>query len=75
MDSAERAMGRGSGAICPSVLERVLMYTMPQDPAVILVVDEDALTLTAVAAKLEMAGYECHSARHLPEIWFVVWLK
>jgi len=39
------------------------MYTMPQDPAVILVVDEDALTLTGVAATLDMAGYECHCAR------------
>jgi len=39
------------------------MYTMPQDPAVILVIDGDALTLTGVAAVLDMAGYECHCAR------------
>ncbi len=39
------------------------MYTMPQDPAVILVIDEDALALTGVAATLDMAGYECHCAR------------
>ena len=39
------------------------MYTMPQNPAVILVVDNDPLTLTGVAATLDMAGYECHCAR------------
>ena len=39
------------------------MYSMPQNPAVILVVDDDALTLTGVAATLDMAGYECHCAR------------
>ena len=39
------------------------MYTMPQDPALILVVDDDALTLTGVAATLDMAGYECHCAQ------------
>ena len=39
------------------------MYSMPQDPAVILIVDEDPLTLTGVAATLDMAGYECHCAR------------
>jgi DNA-binding response OmpR family regulator len=39
------------------------MYTTPQDPAVILVVDDDALTLTGVAATLDLAGYECHCAR------------
>ncbi len=45
------------------------MYTMPQDPAVILIVDEDALALTGVAATLDMAGYECHCARN-PEAAF-----
>ena len=39
------------------------MYSMPQDPAVILVIDEDALTLMGVAATLDMIGYECHCAR------------
>ena len=39
------------------------MYTMPQDPAVVLVIDGDPLTLTGVAAVLDMAGYECHCAR------------
>jgi DNA-binding response OmpR family regulator len=37
------------------------MNSMPQ-PAVILVIDEDALTLTGVAATLDLAGYECHCA-------------
>src|SRR5688500_348345 len=39
------------------------MYSMPQNPAVILVIDDDALTLTGVAATLDMSGYECHCAR------------
>jgi DNA-binding response OmpR family regulator len=39
------------------------MYSMPQDPAVILVIDGDPLTLTGIAATLDMAGYECHCAR------------
>ena len=39
------------------------MYTMPQNPAVILIVDPDPLTLTGMAATLDMAGYECHCAR------------
>ena len=39
------------------------MYSMPQQPAVILIVDEDPLTLTGVAATLDMSGYECHCAR------------
>lgn len=39
------------------------MYSMPQHPAVILVIDEDPLTLTGVAATLDMSGYECHCAR------------
>ena len=39
------------------------MYTMPNDPAVILIVDGDPLTLTGMAATLDIAGYECHCAR------------
>ncbi|MGE0760736.1 MAG: response regulator transcription factor [Pirellulaceae bacterium] len=39
------------------------MYSMPQYPAVILVIDDDPLILTGVAATLDMAGYECHCAR------------
>ena len=39
------------------------MYSTPQHPAVILVIDDDPLTLTGVAATLDMAGYECHCAR------------
>ena len=37
--------------------------TSNQDQAVILVVDGDALTLTAVAAALHLVGHECHCAR------------
>jgi two-component system response regulator FlrC len=36
---------------------------MPNDPAVILVIDNDPLTLTGMAATLDAAGYECHCAR------------
>ena len=39
------------------------MYSMPQFPAVILIIDADPLILTGVAATLDMAGYECHCAR------------
>jgi DNA-binding response OmpR family regulator len=39
------------------------MYSIPQCPATILVVDDDPLILTGVAATLDMAGYECHCAR------------
>ena len=31
--------------------------------AVILIIDDDAITLTGIAAVLNMAGYECHCAR------------
>ncbi len=34
-----------------------------EDPATILVIDRDPLTLTAVAAALHLVGYECHCAR------------
>ena len=39
------------------------MHLKPQNPAVILVIDDDPLTLTAVAAMLHLAGNECHCAR------------
>lgn len=39
------------------------MYSMPHDPAVVLIIDDDPLMLTGVAAMLDMAGYECHCAR------------
>jgi DNA-binding response OmpR family regulator len=39
------------------------MYSMPQHPAVILIVDDDPLTLMGTAATLDIAGYECHCAR------------
>src|SRR5262245_61401707 len=45
-----------------SFRERSRMYS-PQQPAVILVIDDDALTLTGTAATLDAAGYECHCAR------------
>lgn len=34
-----------------------------QNQAVILIIDDDPLTLTAVAAALHLSGYECHCAR------------
>ncbi len=34
-----------------------------QDPATILIVDGDALTLTAIAAALHLCGHESHQAR------------
>ena len=39
------------------------MSSTPQEPAVILIVDDDAITLTGIAAVLNMSGYECHCAR------------
>lgn len=39
------------------------MFSMPQHPAVILVVDKDPLTLLGIAATLENVGYECHCAQ------------
>lgn len=39
------------------------MYTLPKDPAVILVIDPDPLTVTGVATVLDMAGYQSHGAR------------
>lgn len=40
-----------------------MMSMNSQEPAVVLVVDNDPLTLTAVAAALHLVGYECHCAR------------
>lgn len=39
------------------------MYSMPQHPAVILVIDDDSLTLIGTASTLDTAGYECHCAQ------------
>jgi CheY-like chemotaxis protein len=36
---------------------------LANEPAVILIIDEDALTLTGMAAVLNMCGHECHCAR------------
>lgn len=37
------------------------MYTLPQHPAIILIVDEDPLARTQTAATLGMSGYACHA--------------
>jgi DNA-binding response OmpR family regulator len=39
------------------------MSSTSHEPAVILVVDDDPVILTGVAAVLNMSGYECHCAR------------
>ena len=39
------------------------MHIKPHDPAAILIVDDDPLTLTALAAMLHIGGNECHCAR------------
>ena len=39
------------------------MSSTSQEPAVILIIDDDAITLTGIAAVLNMSGYECHCAR------------
>jgi CheY-like chemotaxis protein len=39
------------------------MSTIARDPAEILIIDNDPLTLTGAAAVLDMAGYVCHCAR------------
>ena len=39
------------------------MHLKPRNPAAILVIDDDPLTLTALAAMLHLAGNECHCAR------------
>lgn len=40
------------------------MTALADEPAIVLVVDPDPLMLTAVAAVLDLSGYECHMARH-----------
>ena len=42
----------------------IQMSTLNDDSAVILVIDSDPLMLTAVAAVLNISGYECHVARN-----------
>jgi DNA-binding response OmpR family regulator len=37
--------------------------SISQEPAVILIIDEDPVILTGMAAVLKMSGYECHCAR------------
>lgn len=39
------------------------MTSLSNHPAVILVVDNDPLTMTGIAAILDLSGYECHCAR------------
>jgi DNA-binding response OmpR family regulator len=39
------------------------MTSLASEPAVILVIDSDPLTMTGIAAILDMSGYECHCAR------------
>ena len=39
------------------------MNSLATAPAVILIIDNDPLTMTGLAAILDMSGYECHCAR------------
>ena len=39
------------------------MNVLQHEPAVILIIDHDPITLTGIAAVLNMSGYECHCAR------------
>lgn len=39
------------------------MNSLATEPAVILIIDNDPLTMTGLAAILDMSGYECHCAR------------
>jgi DNA-binding response OmpR family regulator len=39
------------------------MNSLATEPAVILIIDSDPLTMTGIAAILNMSGYECHCAR------------
>jgi CheY-like chemotaxis protein len=39
------------------------MHPAMTEPALILLVDDDPLTLSGLAAMLDLAGYECHCAR------------
>ena len=54
--------GRWSGE---SYLREVepAMNSLATQPAVILIIDNDPLTMTGLAAILDMSGYECHCAR------------
>ena len=39
------------------------MQTLQSNPAVVLIIDSDPITMTGMAAVLDMSGYECHCAR------------
>jgi CheY-like chemotaxis protein len=39
------------------------MPSLAHEPAVILIIDNDPIMLTGIAAVLNMSGYECHCAR------------
>jgi DNA-binding response OmpR family regulator len=39
------------------------MSALAPEPAVILIIDNDPIMLTGIAAVLDMSGYECHCAR------------
>jgi DNA-binding response OmpR family regulator len=39
------------------------MSTLASEPAIILIIDNDPIMLTGIAAILNMSGYECHCAR------------
>ena len=39
------------------------MNSLAARPAVILIIDNDPITMTGLAAVLDMSGYECHCAR------------
>jgi DNA-binding response OmpR family regulator len=39
------------------------MSTLATEPAIILIIDNDPIMLTGIAAILNMSGYECHCAR------------
>ncbi len=39
------------------------MSALASEPAVILIIDNDPIMLTGMAAVLDMSGYECHCAR------------
>ncbi len=39
------------------------MSSTSEEPAVILIIDDDAIALTGIAAVLNISGYECHCAR------------
>lgn len=56
-------LSRRSGEVVPSYGVIPAVNSLANEPAVILIIDEDALTLTGVAAVLNMSGHECHCAR------------